>query len=69
MQIPEYVEWNDIDQSSGLEIESSIYSMRTTPSFIDLDVPPHQAVIYLRNCERDHKRFDKEFEEKYGKLK
>ncbi len=70
MSIPEYVEWNDIGNPQGSKFTSSmnIGEIDTEPSFIDLDVPPHNAVLYLRDCERDNKRFDKEFEEKYGRL-
>ena len=67
MSIKEYVEWNDIGSPEGDGIVTR-YDSTQRPSFIDLDVPPHNAVIYLRNEERNHKRFEEEFEKKYGKL-
>jgi len=68
MSIPEYVEWNDIGNPEGNRFTSSMDmgKIDTEPSFIDLDVPPHNAVIYLRNCERDNKRFEEEFKKKYN---
>ena len=68
MAIPEYVAWNDIGVPDGDSIVSRYSETENSPSFIDLDVPPHNAALYLRNCERDSKRFEEEFERKYGKL-
>jgi len=64
MSIPEYIAWNDITGNSF-----DITTTPTNPSFIDLSVPPHNAVIYLRNEERNYKRFDDELKKKYGDLK
>ena len=63
MSIPEYVAWNDIP--GGSRIVTRYDDVANEPSFIDIDVPPHNAVIFLRDRERDYKRFNEEFERKY----
>jgi hypothetical protein len=71
MSIPEYVDWNNIGDDrdgDGIQIVSRFDKTQTKPSFISLTVPPHNAALYLRQETRESKRFDEEFEKKYGKL-
>lgn len=65
--IPEYCQWNEIKGESGGIVHRYSPTL-TSPDFIDTDVPPHNACVYLRNEERNHKEFDKQFKEKYGDL-
>lgn len=65
MSIPDYCAWNEME---GDGVTSRFDITPDKPSFIDLYCPPHNAVLYLRNCERDNKRSDEEFERKYGEL-
>jgi hypothetical protein len=71
MACPEYVEWNTIGNPdpNGIYGVSAYDGVRTKPDFIDLDVPPHNAVLFLRSHTRENKAFDKEFKENYGDLK
>jgi hypothetical protein len=64
--IPEYVAWNEIGTSEN-RLLSNDNESQDTPSFIDLFCPPHNAVIFLRDKERDYQRLNAEFEDKYGK--
>ena len=66
MQCPEYVAWNDIGnpEPNGIYGVSRDTPTRDIPEFIDLDVPPHNACLYLRM----HTREDKKFEADFGHL-
>ena len=66
-QSPEYLDWNNIGNNPGKGIHgvSRFSSIPSEPSFIDLDVPPHNAVLYLRGEMRANKKFDEDFKRKY----
>lgn len=68
MKCPEYLSWNKIGnpEPNGIYGVSRDTPTRNTPDFIDLDVPPHNACLYLRMHKREDKKFEKEFKEKYG---
>jgi hypothetical protein len=67
--IPEYCQWNEIGNTNGEDRITHRYSPTLTePEFIDTDVPPHNACVYLLHEERKQKEFDKKFKEKYGDL-
>ena len=61
--------WNK-SKKGNVEIQfTSRYSGREDPDydFIDLDALLKNVCMDIRNERRDNDRFDKEFEEKYGK--
>ena len=69
MGCPEYVEWNSINVSPDENVRfSTVYDgVGNEPEFIDIEVPPHNACLYLRAKTRENKAFDKIFEKTHGK--
>lgn len=65
-QSPDYLDWNNIgNPEGGFHAVSRYSSIPSEPSFIDLAVPPHNAVLYLRSEMRATKKFDENFKKKY----
>lgn len=60
---PDYVAWNDIGSGKTGEIKcvSRYDTTPKSPDFIDLDVPPRNAINYLRRHMRETKAFDEKF--------
>lgn len=61
---PHYVAWND---AAGSGFVSRNTPVATERQFIDLDCPPHNAVIYMRDDTRKFEAFDADFEARHGK--
>jgi hypothetical protein len=65
-QSPEYLDWNNIgNPGEGVYAISRFSSIPSEMSFIDLAVPPHNAVLYLRGETRATKKFDEDFKRRY----
>jgi len=59
---PKFVEWND---AAGSGFVSRNTPTATGRQFIDLDCPPHNATIYLRDVTRRDEAFDADFEKRW----
>ncbi len=57
-EVPEYLAWNE---RGGSGIVSRYTPTPSKPQFIDLNVPPHNAAIWLRDQRRHERAFDRRF--------
>lgn len=55
-ECPEYLAWNE---RGGSGVVSRYTPTPSEAEFIDLDVPPHQAAIFLRDGRRHEKAFER----------
>ncbi len=62
MELPEFRAWNDLP---GSGVTSRYHATGDTPSFIDLDVPSHNAAVYLQNQRREERAFEIYMARKY----
>lgn len=69
MECPYYVEWNNYKGTRTQFVSRYNSFSGTEREFISLDVPPHNACLYLRSKNREDKKFNEEFNKKYGKNK
>lgn len=66
MELPQYRKWNEWD-GGVVEVTTRYSPTSKERSFVDLDVPPHNACIFLRNETRYHDTFDRKFDEFWAK--
>jgi len=65
MELEEFREWNTLP---GSQVTHRYSSLPSGPTFIDLDVPSHNAALFIRNQRRIDDEFDRKFKEQYGSL-
>ena len=65
MECPEFILWNDLP---GKPYVTRYSPVATEPEFIDLNVPSHNAALFVRDKRRHDRAFDRRFEREHGHL-
>ncbi len=61
MKCPEYLAWNE---RGGNGIVNRYTPTPSTPEFIDLSVPPHNAAVWVRDCRRHDAAFERRYKDR-----